>query len=329
MPDRKLWSRPFALALAIFIALNLYLAFQGPALSATRVWLYLRIEEPRLSAVAALLGAAFFVPHAAARWVCVRWILGGIFSAFLVLVGINVASYYVALWRGQLGTLLPMPLSALNALILLAEIWRVARWKPWAPLLPAPAARFVSICLVPVAFLLFLLAHIITFGVTDYSPLVEKADAVVVLGARVYADGRLSHALEDRMAVGVELMKRGKARLLVLSGGIEAGGISEPQAMARSAQDGGVSSENILIDEGGQDTYRSALNCAALVRQQHLTSLLVVSQYYHNARVKLIFERVCGVPCYTVPARHRFLDREIAFVFREVIAFPYYMLVYQ
>src|SRR5206468_995809 len=56
-------SRPFGVALGIFIALNLFLAIQKPSLSASRIWLYLQIPEPLLSAIAGVLGLALFWPR--------------------------------------------------------------------------------------------------------------------------------------------------------------------------------------------------------------------------------------------------------------------------
>ena len=47
-----------------------------------------------------------------------------------------------------------------------------------------------------------------------------------------------------------------------------------------------------------------------------------------EAVCRLIFERE-GTPCYTVPARGRPLVREVYFLLREAVAFPFYYLYYR
>ncbi len=320
--------RPFGVALAVFIVFNLALAVQNPALSANHIWLYLRIGEPTLSAIAAILGVALFVPHAWAARPWLRTVVGGAIVGFSILVVFNVVEFYLALRRGSVAEAFPVPFSVLIAAILGIEALRVIRWRPARSPLPPPARRFIGLLQVVVAFFLLIFAHIVTFGLTDYSPSAVTADAIVVLGAKVNPDGTLSHALEDRMATAIRLYGENPFRYLVLSGGVEASGLSEPQAMAIYAQREGVPRDRLILDEGGKDTLASARNCSAIARQRGFRKLLVVSTYFHNARTKMVFER-SGIPCLTVPARYRPLVREPFFLFRETMAFPYYFLWYR
>jgi len=321
-------ARPFGIALAIFILLNLVLAIQKPSLSANRIWLYLQIPEPLLSAIAGILGMALLVPHAQAARPGLRLLLSGILVGFLALVCANIHGFYQALLSGKVGEALPVPFSLLIAVILALEAGRLIWWAPFEPRLPLPASRFLSGLGIVVAFFVLILAHIITFGMTDYTPAARAVDAAVILGAKVYPDGTLSHALEDRLFTGVDLYNKKKVKFLILSGGIEPGGINEPEAMAKYAMDRHVPVDRLILDTKGNNTYASAKNCGRLAREMGFKKLLVVSQYFHNARVKLIFERE-GTPCYTVPARRRVFLREGYFLFREAIAFPYYFLFYR
>ncbi len=320
------FCRPFGFALSGFILLNLLLALRRPSLSATRIWLYLQIPEPLLSAIAGLLGLALLAPHAAAARRSVRLLLAGIFCGFASLSLANVLGFYHALHIGRMGTGIPIPFSAFIVVILLCEAARVIWWAPLVPRLPLPARRFLEGTAVLAAFFLLILAHIVTFGMTDYAPQAE-ADAAVVLGAKVYPDGSLSHALQDRLDTGIRLLAEGRARYLILSGGVEPGGLSEPRVMAAHARRKGVLEEVLILDENGRNTYASAQSCGEIARKRGFRKLLVVSQYFHNARVKLIFERV-GTPCYTVPAPYRPLVREGFFLLREAVAFPFYYLFY-
>jgi vancomycin permeability regulator SanA len=94
--------------------------------------------------------------------------------------------------------------------------------------------------------------------------------------------------------------------------------------MAAAAMAAGVPAESLILDEEGDSTQSSARNCGEICRENGFRKLLVVSQYFHNARVKLIFERE-GTPCFTVPAHYRELVRERYFLLRETIAFLSYL----
>ena len=81
---------------------------------------------------------------------------------------------------------------------------------------------------------------------------------------------------------------------------------------------------------------QSARNCGVIAAENGFRGLLTVSQFFHCARIKLIFERA-GTHCYTVPTclanwrtkKSSRLSREDFFVFREMVAFPFYFLYYR
>jgi uncharacterized SAM-binding protein YcdF (DUF218 family) len=96
-----------------------------------------------------------------------------------------------------------------------------------------------------------------------------------------------------------------------------------------------VPASQIILDEEGVTTVESARNCGRIARENGFQGLLTVSQYFHCARVKMIFERA-GTYCYTVPTcarrdapKQQGLAREGFFVFREACAFPFYFLYYR
>jgi vancomycin permeability regulator SanA len=327
------FTRPLGIALATFIILNLTLALQNPRLSATRIWLNLQFPEPELSIFSALLGAALLVPHAWCRLPWLRWVLGGVFFGFWILVGANVLGYYHRLYHQHFATDLPVPFSLLLFVILFGEFLRVSWWTPVQQRMPPPAWCFINGILVTAAFFALILAHILTFGYTDYR---RPADAAVVLGAKVYDDGELCAALRDRMETGIELFEEGLVSCLILSGGVGPNGQSEPRAMAAYAQKRGVPLSSMILDENGVTTVASARNCQQIARERGFRGLLTVSQYFHCARVKLIFERA-GTHCYTVPTsssrrqegKGNRLSREDFFLLREAVAFPFYFLYYR
>jgi len=183
------------------------------------------------------------------------------------------------------------------------------------------------------SFFVLICAHLVTFGRTDFR---RPADAAVILGAKVYNDGTLSRALRDRLVTGIELYKEGLVPYLVMSGGIGKNGLSEPRQMAAYATKvGGIPARRILLDEGGINTAQSAQNCGRIARENGFKTLLTVSQYFHCARVKMIFERN-GSHCYTVPTCSNEevkaaggLTRDTFFLLREAVAFPFYFFYYR
>ena len=123
------------------------------------------------------------------------------------------------------------------------------RWPP-RPACVAPPPRMRASLrfgrLVGVGALLAA-SEIAAMGATDYR---APADAIVVLGARVHADGRPSGALRDRVVTACRLWRAGLAPVLVLSGGRGADApVSEPLAMAALALAEGVPEEALLLDE--------------------------------------------------------------------------------
>jgi vancomycin permeability regulator SanA len=320
-------ARPFGVALGIFILVNLGLALKEPRLAANNVWLSVPLEEPWLSVFGTILGLALLAPHAwSARSGFRTWQIG-IFVGFLLLALLNVGMFYVQVFRDRIDSHAAFPFSLFIGGILLFEALRVSLWKTPTQRLPRPARVFFGSVFVGAACFVMTVAHIYTFGMTDYSDFVEEADAVIVLGAKVYPDGDLSDALEYRMNRAIELWKEKKVKYLIYTGGVDASNLSEPKKMqAYAEREAGVPRAASFLDEDGDNTYLSAINCRAIARDRDFSSFFVVSQYYHNARVKMIFER-SGVRCYTVPANDgKGLERNRFFLFREAVAFPYYLL---
>ncbi|WP_062379962.1 SanA/YdcF family protein [Demequina pelophila] len=109
----------------------------------------------------------------------------------------------------------------------------------------------------------------------------RPADAALVLGARVWPDGRPSRFLRQRVEAGAALYHRGLVPLLVLTGaGSNREGLDETAAMARTARELGVPEEALVLDRSGHDTRASALNA----RERGLHSVIVCSQEFHVPR---------------------------------------------
>ncbi|WP_062519843.1 SanA/YdcF family protein [Demequina silvatica] len=108
------------------------------------------------------------------------------------------------------------------------------------------------------------------------------ADAALVLGARVYADGTPSPYLRDRIAIGVSLYEQGLVDGLLMSGdGEDSSGHGETSVMRALAEEMGVPAEAIVEDPLGLDTYSS---CVRAREEYGVGSVIVATQQFHVAR---------------------------------------------
>ncbi|NYI39895.1 SanA/YdcF family protein [Demequina lutea] len=116
------------------------------------------------------------------------------------------------------------------------------------------------------------------------------ADAAVVLGARVYADGRPSRFLRERIEVGVKLYLDGTVDRIIMSGdGNDSSGFGEPTVMRKVAESMGVPADAIVEDPHGVDTYSSCINARDTFGA---TSVIMVSQAFHVPRAVWICDNI-------------------------------------
>lgn len=108
----------------------------------------------------------------------------------------------------------------------------------------------------------------------------------IVLGARVFADGRPSAALEGRVQTAVQLLREGRTSRLVLSGGRLGGLPSEASVMARLAVEAGAPPDALTLEDRSRSTFENASRCAALLDTREV---LLVTCDFHLARATAYF----------------------------------------
>ena len=124
-----------------------------------------------------------------------------------------------------------------------------------------------------------------------------KADAILVLGASVYADGEPSDILADRLEVACDLYFAGCAGKIIVSGDNRESHYDESDAMRDYCVMLGVPEEDIVVDPKGLDTYASVYRAKY---EYGIDSIMVVTQAYHLYRALMIanmlgFSEVDGV----------------------------------
>lgn len=109
----------------------------------------------------------------------------------------------------------------------------------------------------------------------------KKADAVLVLGAQVKADGKPSVMLRERLDTGIEIYKAGLTERIIMSGDHGSDDYDEVNAMKDYAMEQGVPSEHIFMDHAGFSTYESMYRAKEIFQAE---SIIVVTQKYHLYR---------------------------------------------
>ncbi|MBP6562898.1 MAG: YdcF family protein [Neisseriaceae bacterium] len=112
------------------------------------------------------------------------------------------------------------------------------------------------------------------------------ADVAIVLGN---ADGSLSPRLAQRLATGLALYQRQQVSHIVVSGGLGKEGHYEGSRMRDYLLEHGVPAADISVDDLGNTTALSARNLQHHPRRAEFQSLIVVSQYFHLTRSKMLF----------------------------------------
>lgn len=130
----------------------------------------------------------------------------------------------------------------------------------------------------------------------------------IVFGARVYANGRLSAMLRDRVETAVQLYHAGIVQKILVSGDNSSLEYNEPQEMMAYAIARGVPAADIQPDYGGRRTYDTCYRARAIFQVE---SALLVTQAFHLPRA-LFTCRVLGMPAEGVIADQRnYSDRSL------------------
>jgi vancomycin permeability regulator SanA len=153
-----------------------------------------------------------------------------------------------------------------------------------------------------------------------------RADIGVILGNKVNEDGTLSERLTQRLACGLALYRAGRVERLLVSGGLGKEGFYEGDKMREYLRAQGVPDSAIIVDNQGNNTQQTVRNTLQLRPQLRFRSLLVVSQFYHISRTKMLFRQagftaVSGASPWYFEGRDAYsLLREFPAYYKELLA---------
>ncbi len=280
----------------------------------------------RFAADIFLAAAAFFFIAYSVRPVlsAERRILTYAFLAALLFVSIwNAVMFYTLVIRRAIHSGFPVAFSVFVGAAIATVLISVGEQKSRRRKKPALRSTVTSIVTVLICLFGFPFAQIFCFGRTDYR---RQADAIVVFGARVYVNRRVSDALADRVSTGCKLYRDGLAKRIIFSGGPGDGNVHETDGMRTMAIKLGVPAQAIILDKDGLSTQATVSNTCAIFKNLGIRRVLAVSHFYHLPRIKMSYQRQ-DREVYTVPAKESYtLTAMPYFVGRETAALWVYYL---
>jgi uncharacterized SAM-binding protein YcdF (DUF218 family) len=163
---------------------------------------------------------------------------------------------------------------------------------------------------------------------TDDASRVDHADVILVLGAAQY-DGQPSPVFEGRLRHASLLYEAGRAGTIVVLGGSAPGDRStEAEAGRDWLVAEGVPSDAVIASPVGTTTYESLEAAAGWMREHEFTSAFLVSDPWHNLRVKRMAADL-GIEGYasaTWQSAARTEGTRFGGYVRETLAYLYYRL---
>ena len=240
--------------------------------------------------------------------------------------------------------ILPLLASPLFLVIILAL---------WGALLRSKKIGLAAIGILTFCSLPLVSSKLISSLESDYTlaptASVKEADAIVVLSGMVRTiEGKHGLFYEwaeaaDRIFAGIDLIKKNKAPVLILTGGKLPWSVGKPEGeyLRDIAEELGVPSDSILLTENVQNTDQEAKAVAKLLKKDFPNVILVTSAF-HMPRAQKVFE-AAGIVVSPFPVdflsgadKTKITDfipsadafRETSFFVREIIGRLYYNLKY-
>lgn len=175
---------------------------------------------------------------------------------------------------------------------------------------------FLFAILLPLGISIYLCASVKDQIITLDEATKLDADAILVLGARVWDNGSPSGVLEDRLDTGISAYQAGVSDRLLMSGDHGQDDYDEVNAMKDYALEQGIPSENIFMDHAGFSTYESVYRARDIFQ---VKTVLIVTQEYHLYRA-LYIARALGLDAYGVAADRSVYSGIVGFEAREILA---------
>jgi uncharacterized SAM-binding protein YcdF (DUF218 family) len=142
---------------------------------------------------------------------------------------------------------------------------------------------------------------------TGARDLAQRADAIVILGARVEPDGQPGPDLRVRTLHAVDLFQRGLAPYVICTGGYRDDRLSAASVACDLAVSQGVPSEKVFRADGSMSTREDATTARDIMLARGWQTAILVSHPLHLERARLLFEGQ-GLSVYPSPTNTALKD---------------------
>ncbi|MDF2188796.1 YdcF family protein [Paraflavitalea sp. CAU 1676] len=146
--------------------------------------------------------------------------------------------------------------------------------------------------LLSLLFIAWLFLHCLWVVKDGFHEFTGQADVAIILGNTVFADGTLSPWLQGRVDEALRLYRNRQVHKLFVSGGIGKTRYPEGDGMRNYLVAKGVPTEDIIVDNEGDNSYLTARNFQSLNKQGEFQTAVIVTSYYHVTRTKYIVKKL-------------------------------------
>lgn len=143
-----------------------------------------------------------------------------------------------------------------------------------------------------ITFFSWVLIHLLIISIDGLNDNFQNSDVAIVFGSKVNSNGQVSDRLKARLDVAVKLYKNKEVDYILVSGGIGKEGFDEAAVMKNYLIHHNVQDSKIILDNNGNTTYLTAVNFLEINKNYQFKNIVLVSQFFHLSRCKLIFKKL-------------------------------------
>lgn len=158
---------------------------------------------------------------------------------------------------------------------------------------PKKILKWAAISVLVVVFIVILINLSIVFKTKSKIHIsietLPKAEVVLILGARVHPDKRMSDIYLDRVQTALAVYWSGKAKKILVSGDHGGEYYDEVNTVRKFLLKEGVPAEDIFLNHAGFDTYDSMYRAKNIFG---VSSVIISTQIFHLSRAIYISENL-------------------------------------
>ena len=182
--------------------------------------------------------------------------------------------------------------------------------------------------ILPIGFLVFLIITICVSWINyrmdrstneymlSFEEVAGSFDAVIVLGAKVYANGALGGIVRDRADMAIRLYKTGKVKKILVSADNGTANYNETKAIYQYLIDNQIPKIDIFLDFAGFDTYDSMYRA----KNNFQVETLLIPNHLNYCAWSVYISRSLGIDAYCVTMAKLTSLRTISGLDREKLA---------